>query len=270
MATEVQAGEYFTVTFPGFDPGLLGTITAGLYDDLGNVISAQVATGITEVPPATGTYSVERLAPTVHGSYVLKVLDGSGGEGVEDIDVVGLSGIFSYAPSVQQVATLIRARTKDDSDNEIGTFNANTRPTAQQVEDTILLIIGNLTGCVGDWLPTWLHVKSQAAIAYGAAATIELSFWPEQIANDDSPYKELRKLFLEEQKELCFIAETYRPDDLPSPTTGIQLNPTFFFGDGNEDPMGQRQPAYKSIEWDPATERWFFRGEGEIIYLGLI
>lgn len=97
-------------------------------------------------------------------------------------------------PTVDQVALLIRARTKDDAGNEVGTFDDATRPTEAQVEahiDAAAAIVGLRTPPVAD-LPEDLLPAVEATVALEAACQIEKSYWPEQVVSGKSPYDQLR------------------------------------------------------------------------------
>jgi hypothetical protein len=91
------------------------------------------------------------------------------------------------APTVDDVAALIRARTKDANGNEVGTFTDATRPTdaqAQQAIDHQVALLHTRVGTIG---PDCSGI-AQMTVAYGAAAEIELSYFPEQQRTDLSPY----------------------------------------------------------------------------------
>lgn len=90
-------------------------------------------------------------------------------------------------PTVADVAALIRARTKDNNGNEQGTFTADTRPTDVQAQEAInhqVLLLHSQVGYIGE---ECVEVATMAA-AYGAAAEIELSYFPEQARREMSPY----------------------------------------------------------------------------------
>ena len=92
------------------------------------------------------------------------------------------------APSVDDVAALIRARTKDSNGVEIGTFDDTTRPTAEQAQEAIdhaVTALYEKVASIGD--PCTAIGK--LAATYGAAAEIELSYFPEQARTDRSPYQ---------------------------------------------------------------------------------
>lgn len=113
------------------------------------------------------------------------------------------------ACAVVDVARLLRARTKDSSGREIGTFNADTRPTADDVQGLIDVAVG------------WLRAKTDDAFAEGVAddgvtpvpspylslapsalglvalrvaLLVELTYFPEQVRSDRSAYAELKTL----------------------------------------------------------------------------
>jgi hypothetical protein len=96
-------------------------------------------------------------------------------------------------PSVDDVALLIRARTKDSNGNEVGTFDDDTRPTETQVEEqidaSIAMILMRLPPV--EQLPPELVPAIATVIAYRAALRVEKSYFPEQVRTDRSAYAEL-------------------------------------------------------------------------------
>src|SRR5215467_1885519 len=89
--------------------------------------------------------------------------------------------------TVDDVAAIIRARTKDKSGNEIGTFNADTRPTDVQCQQAIahaVVMVHTKVGYVGDSCAG----LGKGVVALGAAAEIERSYFPEQSRSDRSIY----------------------------------------------------------------------------------
>jgi hypothetical protein len=97
-------------------------------------------------------------------------------------------------PTVEQVATLIRARTKDSNGIEVGTFDGDTRPTADQVEKTIDASVALVGMQLPDAaaIPVELASAVAAVIALDAACRVEKSFWPEQVQTERSPYALLK------------------------------------------------------------------------------
>jgi hypothetical protein len=99
-----------------------------------------------------------------------------------------------WAPLVADVGAILRARTKDSNGAELGTFTANTRPTGDQVDELIETAISDLESEVGS-VPDKLQDAARRVAAIGTALLVELSFFPEQIANGRSPYDQLKELY---------------------------------------------------------------------------
>lgn len=103
-------------------------------------------------------------------------------------------------PTVEQVALLIRARTKDTFGNEVGTFDSDTRPTDVQVEEQIDAAMA----LVGVRFPATSGMTAEqvsafaALVAYRAALRIEKSYFPEQVRSDRSAYPQLREEYLDD------------------------------------------------------------------------
>jgi hypothetical protein len=96
-------------------------------------------------------------------------------------------------PTVDDVARLLRARTKDQFGNEVGTFDADTRPTADQVDEqidasftTIAIRLPPVAQLADELLPALA-----AVVALHAACLIEKSYFPEQVNSDRSAYAQL-------------------------------------------------------------------------------
>ena len=106
----------------------------------------------------------------------------------------GRTGAWMGArPTVDEVALLLRARTKDQYGNEVGTFDDDTRPTADQVEEHIdaaaPLVWMRLPPI--DTLPSELVPAVASLVAYRAALRVEKAFFPEQVRSDRSAYDQL-------------------------------------------------------------------------------
>jgi hypothetical protein len=99
-----------------------------------------------------------------------------------------------WAPLVADVGAILRARTKDSNGNELGTFTANTRPTGDQIDELIETAITDIESEVGS-VPDVLQDAARRGAAIGTALLVELSYFPEQIANGRSPYDQLKELY---------------------------------------------------------------------------
>jgi len=94
-------------------------------------------------------------------------------------------------PTPDDVATLLRARTKDLDGSELGVFTDATRPTADEVQRIIDLAYAEVTGRAGVYIGSRCAEGAKSLVVIRAAAWVELSYWPEQIRSDRSVYAEL-------------------------------------------------------------------------------
>lgn len=100
-----------------------------------------------------------------------------------------------WAPSVQDVAALLRARTKDATGREVGDFTADTRPTDTDVERLLIFGCGDLTANLGTNVPESLWAEARALAALKTACYVEQSFWPEQVGSDRSSWTEMWSMY---------------------------------------------------------------------------
>jgi len=107
-------------------------------------------------------------------------------------------------PTVDDVALLLRARTKDSNGNEVGTFDDETRPTGDQVEGHItaaMALVGVRFGDTTTW-PAEAQTAFASLVAYRAALRVEKSYFPEQVRTDRSAYTQLREEYLDDLQAL--------------------------------------------------------------------
>lgn len=99
------------------------------------------------------------------------------------------------------VAALLRARTQDDTDVEVGQWSANTRPTLAEVERILSMCQPMVLGQTGSldnlMCDTADDVRAQAATAVAllGAMFVELSYFPEQVASNRSAYEQYAALW---------------------------------------------------------------------------
>lgn len=100
-----------------------------------------------------------------------------------------------WRPTVDDVAALIRSRTKDASANEVGTFTGATRPTDAEVEQLITNGVAKVASFVGWEIPADAEPEALHLAAIWAACQVELSYWPEQAFRERSPYAQMLASF---------------------------------------------------------------------------
>lgn len=131
-----------------------------------------------------------------------------------------------WTPNVADVGDVLRARTKDRSGNEVGTFTPDTRPTDTQVEGLINKALGDVAMRTGSDLPqaVWADAKSVATTR--AAMLVELGYFPEQINRGTSPYPQLESMWKQDIADLV-KAVTSAGGDTPEP--GAPMKPEYAF-----------------------------------------
>jgi hypothetical protein len=149
-------------------------------------------------------------------------------------------------PYVEDVARLIRARTKDDQGREVGTFTADTRPTADQVEAHIEAALGLVSTRLPSVIPDRLQPAVRNLVAYRAALQIEKSYFPEQVRSDRSAYTQLRDEYNEDLAALLNAIAEIPGYGAPGKRAGSEFTPTWL-----------HEYAYANLlGWTPAMMTW--------------
>lgn len=143
--------------------------------------------------------------------------------------------VSDWTPGLADVGAILRARTKDDVGNELGTFSATTRPTDVEVSALISQGVSDVAMVTGSDIPTstWTDAKSVAALA--TALRVELSYFPEQINTGRSPYPQLKQLYDDMLKRLLTSIESAGGD---VPASGAPMKPSYNF------PRPPRHPLF--------------------------
>ena len=154
--------------------------------------------------PVTGVWSVTPVAPAAVGDYQL-VWRTNDAEPpsyemfipltVVAAQAVGAGAVVWDAPTVDQVAELLRART-NVMGSERGTFDADTRPTADQVGALITTAAQDVVAHVSSEVPAEYAPEATRLTALRAAALIEASFFPDQLDTDRSAHRQYTAMYL--------------------------------------------------------------------------
>ena len=100
-----------------------------------------------------------------------------------------------YLPTLGDIGALMRARTVDVMGNEVGTFNADTRPTGDEVSRLIVQAADDVMAGFDVDIPPGAYRYAKQAIIYRTAMLVELGYWPEQINTGRSPYPQYAAMF---------------------------------------------------------------------------
>lgn len=153
----------------------------------------------------------------------------------------------SYRPTIAQVASIIRARTKDKYGSELGTFNADTRPTGDQVTDLIDLALGMASAAIGQSVPSILWEPVSGLVAVNAASLIQASYWPEQVQNNTTLFDFWNNWYNEGIKAMALAvrAENEGDDEGADGTANLPV-----WGDGDALPRAESAEWAFSPIWD--------------------
>lgn len=113
----------------------------------------------------------------------------------------------AWYPSLETVASLVRARVKTRMGGELPVWTSDTRPTDLQVYELMKFAGMDMLPCVGDpeTLPAKYHEAVSLCVALKTAALIELSYFPEQVEQDRSAYSEYIVLYDLSKNNICQV-----------------------------------------------------------------
>lgn len=150
-----------------------------------------------------------------------------------------------WTPTPDQVGSILRARTKDANGVEVGTFTDTTRPNLVEVFDLIESAAQDVVTALRlmDDQPQSVWGQLRVLTSLGAAMLVELSFFPEQIQTDRSPYEKLKELYDDRLTRLREYLEFKLAQELEASCVDEQeadeaqraLNPVYDFTMGEPD-----------------------------------
>jgi hypothetical protein len=196
---------YTSVLNAGIE-GLVGTLKVQLERGDGTTAVAATTAGIVEIEPKIYA-KTDNLAPTTKGTYVVVWTGPEGQRAAEELVVTTTlpeeGSDVGWAPTVDAVAALIRARTKVPGGAEAGTFTENTRVTRAEAERIIAQAVEHVSAAIGgEPCNEELRKSASAASAMLAAVIIETSYWPESAEARGSSAARLESLFNARMKSL--------------------------------------------------------------------
>lgn len=116
---------------------------------------------------------------------------------------------ITWAPSVAEVASYIRARTKIAGGGEAGTFTTATKPTEQEVEPIIDQAVRRIASEIGaEPCSEDLQADAKTCAAMYAAILVETSYYPETTSAAGSSAVRLEALWKPQMNTLAIaVAE---------------------------------------------------------------
>ena len=101
---------------------------------------------------------------------------------------------FDYTPSAEDVAAIMRARTKTP-DGMLGAFTADTDPSLEQVETLILPATGMVAAAIGQDIPADYLPAARLAATACTAMLVELAIQQKAGSDETSAYQHYRDLY---------------------------------------------------------------------------
>ena len=94
----------------------------------------------------------------------------------------------------------MRTRTKNRLGNELGEFTTETKPTLEEAERLLTLATKKIVSKIGSSEPCTDELAEDAAscIHLRTAMFIELTYFPEQVESNRSPYEKYKELYDED------------------------------------------------------------------------
>lgn len=170
------------------------TLTLSPVDaDPAHPVTRELTTGLAQY--ATGWYRVVWIDAEGHETPPTEAVENTAPGGVR--------------PSVAEVASKVRARTRVKGGGQAGTFTASTNPSADDVEDLISEALDEVLGKVREpEAATDYERRVRGAVALYTAILIELSYYPEQVGSGKSPAATYQALYASRIKALIAEGET--------------------------------------------------------------
>src|SRR5690606_11913768 len=101
----------------------------------------------------------------------------------------------------------------------------HTRPNEEQVSSLIENDVNDVAAAVGREILEPLWVAAQTVVTYRTAMLVELSYFPEQVAQGRSPYEHLRDLYEDSLANLVARVNDPTPGEGP----GVPSPPSYAF-----------------------------------------
>ena len=138
----------------------------------------------------------------------------------------------AITPDITKVSALLRTRTKNDVGSEAGEFSTTTRPTLVQATALLGDAKNIVTGKIGTAEPCTDELALDAAhvIHLRCALMIELSYFPEQINTNRSPYEQIKALYDSDLRDLIEAIAEECGTGIGEPGLGGQM-PSYDYGD---------------------------------------
>lgn len=152
--------------------------------------------------PLVRNFTTE-MATLDAGWYKITFIDATGDSQQPVVPIYNdLETARSFTPTVSEVGALLRARTKDNLGNELGTFTGATRPTNSEALELINQAADDVLAGIDDDVPFGAQRYVRDAIRLQAAMRVELSYFPEMVGSNRSAYEQYQQMYEASMKNI--------------------------------------------------------------------
>jgi hypothetical protein len=135
-------------------------------------------------------------AQLIDGWYRVTFIDASGNDSAPTFPLRFTEDTsLPYLPALSDVGSIMRARTRDSTGAEKGTFTSDTRPTGSEMTTIIRNAGRDVELKIGHKVPEEYLDDAKQLTKLRAAMLAELAYWPEQVESRTSPYSEYKALY---------------------------------------------------------------------------
>lgn len=124
-----------------------------------------------------------------------------------------------WKPTAADVANMLWTRTVTPTGEHLGVFSNSTRPTATQAEALLNQAVLDVAMSIGNTIPSVCLAAAKNVATIRAAMLIEITYFPEQIGTERSPYDRLKALYDEQLKLLVQVIQAEEADEGIDDTT---------------------------------------------------
>jgi hypothetical protein len=175
--------------------------------------------------PKSRSFTTELATIQTGGWYRIVWLDSTGDQ-EQPTTPIQNTPAYSYTPTNAMVGGLLRTRTIIPTGQELGYFTMETRPTSEEVQGLIQVAVRDVSRDLGREVPAEFYDDARGLTALRTAMLVELTYFPEQVAANISPYEQYKVLY---DENLIKLLEAISRDPDADPDTGTGGMPEYYF-----------------------------------------
>lgn len=259
---EALTGQSFRARLVGYDIGRSTFLSVKVIDSNNDSVVIPEQNGVSESAAAPGNYNSPWMVAPSYASNSLLIIwtDTETGDTFEEELIISEdvpSAPPGITPTLAEVGSLLRTRTRNSGGTELGTFTDDTRPTGSEVQNLIFSSVSEVQDSIGTAdVPPQVEQAVKNTIILYTAMQIELTYFPEQVGSGKSPYNEYKGLYDERLPRLVKAVERAEAGDT-GPSSDIL--PLYNFPDQAPDIV--HKASSLGSQGDPSWTDWVQGGD---------